>query len=488
MKKDDNKRKNDEFLKSSALRVIELERSLIHCLGADDANDELDELKARIENYNEKKDGADDGRGSIMQRMSIAKNTQPQVLPKKNLAPERALNFALKSLHSSIEYFEQERDLFMSKHEDSKKAMEKKEEEWQARIQALENRLEAANVEQDEFQDRFQRQAEQIDSLQKLTDRQEELDDEREKLQEERDNLADRCQNYESEIVQLESERESLEMKCSEIEFSMNEAQQQRHQAQEEEEEEDDESLGADLGMLQNRVEELEAENDALTKQCEDQTESLASLQTKSKLEKFDEGLKKKADDFKVEEYRKRFFDLQAEHEKLKAQCRYQDRKIEELETLGEAKDNYVGTLKQERERDEIKTSALEDAMRMMGEERSRLLSQIQDVEDMNQMLRFKCKAQQDAIVSVKQDSGILKKISVDINNESLEEIEDDRERLSLRCSSLEVHIAMVENEIAVLESESQEKDRIIKDLKTFTNNVSTDKEQSGMVAKALDP
>jgi hypothetical protein len=107
-------------------------------------------------------------------------------------------------------------------------------------------------------------------------------------------------------------------------------------------------------------------------------------------------------------------------------------------------------------------------------------------------MLRFTCESQQDAIVTVKKDTGILKKISLDINNESLEEIEDDRERLSLRCSSLEVHIAIFENEIAVLESEGQEKDRIMKDMKNFmkkfTSTVSTDRDHVDSKVKALDP
>jgi chromosome segregation ATPase len=488
MKKDDSKKKNDEFLKSSALRLIELERSLIQSLGADDANDELDELKARIENYDGKKDGADDGRGSIIQRMSIVKNTQPQNLPKKNLAPERALNFALKSLHTSIEYFGEERELFISKQEDRKKETEKKEAEWQARIQELEDRLAAANDDRD-LEDRCQRQAEQIDSLQTLTDCQEELEGERDTLQEERHKLADQCQNYEAEIIQLESEREALELKCSEMEFARNE-EFARTEAQEEEGEE--ESVGADVGMLENRIEELEAENDTLAKQCEEQAASISLLQKEDKLEKFDKGLKEKAGDFKVEEYRKRLIDLQAEHVKVKGQCRFQQRKIEEMEKRSAAKDNFIRTMQQERERDGIKTTALEDALQMMGAERSRLLSQLQDVEDLNEMLRFKCDSQQDAIVTVKKDTGLLKKISLDINNESLEEIEDDRERLSLRCSSLEVHIAIFENEIAVLESEGQEKDRIMKDMKNFmkkfTSTVSTDRDHVDSKVKALDP
>jgi chromosome segregation ATPase len=486
MKKDDSKKKNDEFLKSSALRLIELERSLIQCLGADDANDELDELKARIENYDGKKDGADDGRGSIAQRMSIMKNTQPQVLPKKNLAPDRALNFALKSLHTSIEYFGEERELFISKQEGQKKETEKKEAEWQAKIQELEDHVAAANDDRDDLEDRCQKQAEQIDRLQTLTDRQEELEDERDTLQEERDKLGDQCQSYETEIMQLESERETLEMKCSGMEHARNE-EFARNETQEEGGEED--SVGADVGMLHNRIEELEAENDILSKQCEDQAASISLLQKEDKLEKFDQGLKEKASDAKVEEYRKRFIDLQAEHVEVKAQCRFQERKIEEMEELSEAKDTFIRTIQQEREKDAIKTTALEDALQMMGAERSRLLSEIQDVEDLNQMLRFKCESQQDAIVTVKKDTGILKKISHEINNESLEEIEDDRERLSLRCSSLEVHIAFFENEIAALQTEGQKKDRIIKEMRNFARSASIDRDHVDYVkVRALDP
>eukprot|EP00980_Cylindrotheca_fusiformis_P011642 scaffold2751_cov131-Cylindrotheca_fusiformis.AAC.9 len=482
MRKEDSKKKSDEFLKSSALRVLELERSLIQCLGADDANDELNELKARIENYDEKKDAADDGRGTIMQRMNISKSSPQHGLPKKNLAPERALNFALKSLGSSIEYFEQERDLFITKHEDRKKEMEKNEETWKAKIQELEDRLTAANGDRQELEDRCQRQAEQIDSLQTLSDRQEELEDERDKLLEERDRLAGQCEHYESEMMKLESDRDNLQIKYSTLEYEMDETQQLQYPVS------DDESLDIDVGMLQNRIEELEAENDFLTIQCKEQAASISLLEKEEKLEKFDKGLQEKADDFKAEEYQRRFADLQAVHTKLKAKCKFQERKIEELESMCQAKDVSVRMMREERERDMAKTTAFENAMREMGEERSRLLSKIQDAEDLNQMLRFKCKAQQDAIISVKQDSGILKQIRLDIGNGSLEEIEDDRERLTLRCASLEVHIAMLENEIAVLESQSLAKDRIIKDMKNSSCPLSTDNKAVNIQVRRPDP
>jgi nitrogen fixation/metabolism regulation signal transduction histidine kinase len=87
------------------------------------------------------------------------------------------------------------------------------------------------------------------------------------------------------------------------------------------------------------------------------------------------------------------------------------------------------------------------------------------------------------------KDTGILKKISHEINNESLEEIEDDRERLSLRCSSLEVHIAFFENEIAALQTEGQKKDRIIKEMRNFARSASIDRDHVDYVkVRALDP
>lgn len=467
IKKEEQIRQLHEFIKGTALNIIELERDLIKTLGADDANEELDELKERIEKWDEKTDGADDGRGTIRQRMSIIKSAAPQALPKKNLSPERAIFFALKSLNSSIEFFGEERDLFLSKQEAAKKQLEQKEEEWKQKIAQLEQQVKDANEQRDQLQEQNARHVQQIERLKALNDQYEEFDTEKEALNE-------KCQSLEAHIAELESEKDALGLKCNQLEFALDAAQNfvpDRHH------DDDDSNDAFDVGMLQNRIEELEKDNNKLAVQVDEQTDTIIKLKKEKRLSKFDDKLQGKADDFKAEEYIKRYDELMTEHTGLKAQCRFQERQIQELEAKSSAKDLAMQQMREERENQRenelLKISALEHALQAMGEERSKLLLQIQDIEDERQMLIFKCQAQQDAILAVKEESGLLKENDFDPNNATMEELCDDRERLALRCTSLEVHISMLENEITVLQSQTLAKDQIIKDLEQFTHPVS---------------
>ncbi|CAJ1954512.1 unnamed protein product [Cylindrotheca closterium] len=476
-KKEEQIKQLNEFLKTSALNIIELERTLIQTLGADDANEELDELKERIEKWDEKIEGADDGRGTYVQRMSIRKSTSssPQAFPKKNLSPERAINFAIKSLNSSIEFFGEERDLFLSKQEAAKKTIEQKEEEWKQKIAELEQQVKEANEKRGKIEEQNEEKNKQIERLKALNDQYEEFDEEREQLNE-------KCQSLEARTTELEAEKETLALKCTEFEFALDEAQNRVPDLPQDDDEESNEAF--DVGMLQNRIEQLETENNELSVQVDEQTDTIIKLKKEKRLSKFDDKLQGKADDFKVEEYIKRYDDLKAKHTGLQAQCRFQERRIDELEKLSATKDGAMQKLKEdrknERENEMMKNKALEDALTAMGDERSRLLLQIQDIEDERQMLIFKCQAQQDAIVAVKKSAGLLKDVDFDPNNATMEEVNDDRERLAHRCTSLEVHIGMLENEITVLKSQSLAKDQMIKDLEQFTNTVSDEQNGSG--------
>lgn len=474
IKKEEQIRQLNEFIKGTALNIIELERNLIKTLGADDANEELDELKERIEKWDEKVD-ADDGRGSIRQRMSIVKSAAPQQLPKKNLAPERAIFFAMKSLNSSIEYFGEERDLFLSKQEAATKTIGQKEEEWKQKTAELEQKVKEANEERDEIQEENKRKDFQIERLKGLNDQYEEFDTERE-------NLNEKCQSLEAQNHGLEHEKELLAIKCTELEFALDEAQNRVPDLPQFDEEESNEAF--DVGMLQNRIEELEKDNNKLSVQVDEQIDTIVKMKKEKRLSKFDDKLQGKADDFKAEEYIKKYEELQSEHAGLKAQCRFQERRINELEQQLVHKDAAIQRLRDdrenERENESIKNQALEDALQAMGDERSRLLLQLQDIEDERQMLVFKCQAQQDAIVAVKEESGLLKQVDFDPNNATMEEVNDDRERLAHRCTSLEIHIGMLENEYTVLKSQSLAKDQIIKDLEQFTNTVSDEQNGSG--------
>jgi SMC interacting uncharacterized protein involved in chromosome segregation len=429
MKKDESKKKNDEFLKSCALQVIDMERSLISLLGDDgkDALEDLDELLARIENYDEKKD-FDDGKGTLIQRMSIIKPTQQQTLPKKNLSPERAVMFAFKSLKSSIEYFEDEREIFVSKQEKLKQGSIQLKKAFDQNVKELTENYQNVSDERDALQQKCER-------LQRVDDRLEEVEDERNRLE-------DQVQNFEEMIAELESEKEILQLES----IAANEAQNSNGVELRESSSNDDSYFGGiDAAMLHNQIESLEAQNTELNIQCDQHKATISSLLKKNKLNMFDTGFGGKANDFKAEENEQRLEELEAEYHKSVAQVKYQERQLEKKEQVAESMDNYI-------KEDTVKIKALEDAMQAMGAERSNLLSRIQDMEDEMQMLQFKCQAQQDAIVTVKKDSRVLKTFSrLDpgvMSAEQLEALEDDRERLTARCSSLEAQIQILEKEL----------------------------------------
>lgn len=146
--------------------------------------------------------------------------------------------------------------------------------------------------------------------------------------------------------------------------------------------------------------------------------------------------------------------DLEAEHDKLKAQCKFQERRIEELEQVRDGLETCFKELQEERDHITTKSDALERAIIIMSEEGSGMRAQIQDLEDERQMLLFKYQAQQDAIVTIKRESDV----SFSNNRRGslmIDVMEDDRERLAAKCTSQESRILTLEKELASKEEKA---------------------------------
>lgn len=472
----------NELVKSYALRVVELERNLIKTLDAEDTMEELNNLQSRIENYDERKDGADDGRGSVLQRLSVTKKLSPSSQhTKKNLPPEKAMLFALKSLSDSIDYFGEERELFMSKLASKEKLVNDKQEEWalekeqlmaqleeltekkcaleekcerhETVMEILENRIEKFEEERDSLNEELR----QDDDSQKITTtgliddsieiegehsvlsndesiEQDEasqgddsqtmgtglLDDSIEivyapqkskiemleklllEIERERDALTDKCHGYEATILALEAKSESAI--C----------------------EEDVDAAYEEVEMLQHQMDTLQTENETLSKECQQYKTTIAALLKQDK-----------ASDFKEEELRGRLSDLELDLNKEKNLIEVQDRKMKDIINQSTAKDKLVHQLQEEVEHHLIKINAFEDAFQAMGHERSTLIAKIQDLEDLNQMLEFKCDSQRDAIITIKRENSMV-----------TVKAENDQERLSARCASLKKQCERLENQL----------------------------------------
>ena len=428
--RDELKKKNEELLeqlKSAALQVVEHERRLIQCVNqAEDVASDLDELQARIENYDEKEE---DKRPSLMERMTsvrsqissnnIHNSSYQQQQPKKNLPPEKAIAFAFKSLGCSIEYFEDERELLMSKLDTIKDEREKEKAEYESKIKEMEENISSLQDERETLNEMVETQEADVIRLQDVGDHVEEIEGERDALEE-------KCQGYQDEISILKSRSEEYEQQDS------------RRAEEDARRLEEDKEFNDQMSCLQSQVDESEEEKDALVKQCETQATIIANLKKGNKVNRFDEKFAEKANDFKALETQARLDDLQSDHNKLNAQLTFLERKNEELEQVRDSLQHLVKESKEEHNHLTTKIEGLEHALIIMAEESSGLKIQIQDLEDVKQMLEFKCQAQQDAIVSVK--SGGSKEFC---------EIEDERERLAAKCTSLESRLLMMQVELA---------------------------------------
>lgn len=412
-------------------------------------------------------------------------------LGKKPLSPERAVDFALKSLQGTIGYFENEREILVSKSQTAQKEKQEQEVLYNSSVSDSTMRVEMLQQEINNWKDKCRMQQEEMERIQEYKDQIESLEGERDALQAERQSYVDeiaflskqkdlwaqrRKDSYKSAFNSSSSSPSSSSadhspmrgwaggrfstalspIRGDDVESSFDvaiaAAADAAHERRNDNVNDDDDGREDALVLeeMQSWIEELKEEKERLMEQCAAQQTTINQLKQDTKIKRFDARFEERANDVQIAETRARRQELEMAHAALLFKQQNQEDQIRTLTNENQQKAQKIESLRQELEQLQTKSLSLEDAVAMISEKEADLKRQIRDLQDEKDLLQIKCKSQGDAFVVVQRDStkkdqdlGIAMRDMV----LRMEHLEDEKERLMAKCKSQEHSILILTEE-----------------------------------------
>lgn len=460
----------EEVLKTGALEAVQRGRMLVQTLPSREASRDLEDLATKIRQIVSLELNPSDDRRSAISRYRAARVGQ------NKLTPEKAFRMALKSLASSIDYFENEQDLAQVKSD----SVERERDVLDKTIKSLKDQLKEANSNCEEWKSKYDSHSAELSMLEDIAEQMEFFETDRDRLAAENLTLQAKIVQLKSSanskggIGKLETVNATLRKELEKVQSAFRQVEKRNRSLQSElqmlqsadkkGQPNDDYDMDAVIVDMQNTVSELEAENAALHEKLDQQQESMDKLERESQCKRFDAMFEDKANDFKLDELRARVNDLGQENTSLREQCT-------DLE-------NIVAKLEATKADMELQILRLKESNASLEDSASAATSRLTEKENANGLELSRTESREEKFSFTRRHLPRKSLLSPRGTNEltmpemvaKLNELEDEQARLNAKCTTQQMRISILEDELEKVTAETISQDAQITMLRNATS------------------
>ena len=420
-----------QFMKTSALRVVQVQKTLVHLVTSsqEDNNEEdghrlgydvtgLDDLERKIQTCCKIQSSSNPQESSsthaFFQRWN-SKSPTPSPSLTTTINPKQALHLTMKSLHRSIDYFENEWECSKSKIMDLESQLQMCKSSQRTQFQEMENEIEILRVKNKELSQICETQT----------------------------NVLYRCR-----LGKQPKQQGDIGCDCSDDDRSIDSSlgDYQKLQTQLEIEQRQKGALNLKVDQLEDKITDLEWDKEQLSTKIQQQASQISKLEQANRFKKFYSG----------------------HQEKIAAEL---DQEAMARKGVSEDRDGdhaHLNSEKSENRMDALSSTTDVEVLQ-------KVTARLELLEDENERMQIKIKSQEYIVDVVAKEKDSLEQYTLQIKDK-IETLEDDLEQSKSRNATLHEQCIVLEQRIEGMQSEQNLKDQqhqhVEKEMRHLTKQV----------------